>query len=309
MGQDAVKVAIGLDPELGLGSEGPWATPVDLPTGRYRIANVLFHATDVGLDDLVRCEVSGAGRLVVVEVLERGPWTTVVVGIHADLDHDAAEDLRREAFADLAATLPGRTLSGGVGLVAIAVEDDEVEAVLRSLAATADRLGHAPTRDDAEQVVGPFGWWVASHPDLPAPLPLAFADRVLAEPPPDLHVVDWDPASCPVASTWPSALVRSVRDAATISADRAAALAARCYLPFILIEARWEVRADHGADATGPAPFPVFPADFDEERWLAAHGPDGRVRHCPDDAADLAFRMAVERAGLDPDADPRVPSV
>lgn len=318
---EQVKISVAT-PAAPYASESAWADPLDVPAGRYRVGNILFFPEGVSNGDVVRCEPTAAGRLVAVEVLERSELDTIVFGVAdtppAPAPGEQAENLARslaaefiDAFGDVTDGSSGFGLESGFGLVGVQIAAGARDAVLEVAMRLSDDagFGREVQGNESEGRVGAFIFFVATEPTLPVPYPLPGADELLAEPAPDFHAPNWDPADCPVASQWPKPVVDLARDYGMRTKEGAQDLEARRYMSFLAVQLRQGAFAQFGVEATGPQPFPLFTSAPGAPEWLEAHDADGRVRWCADDDANAAFRQQFVLLGIDPDHDPALPIV
>lgn len=291
--------------------EDMWAEPVDLAAGVYRIDNVSFMA-EVSLDDLVRCDVSRDNWLVAVEVLERSPNVTVGFRLTVSGLSREAYRARQHRLIDRIEKRYGSRVNWSMGgaflsvCVPLELLDQLFETVL------ADSGPGAIAHEDGDlDVLGDWAWLITSHPEWDVPAPIHGANELLDREV-DLVAVDW-PADDPVASRWPTRVKDMLRDQAATSAHLRQLLDERRYTAALVPWLRVTLRQEHGMDAVGDQPFPLYPASNEDEQerfeqaWVAATEPDGRVRWCADDTVDAEFRRRMETLGLDPDADPRQP--
>lgn len=108
----------------------------------------------------------------------------------------------------------------------------------------------------------------------------------------------------PVALSWPGPLRAQLRSLAAADCRIGRELAAGRYLAALLVPLRASAAAMFGAEATGPAPFPVFAHHFERDLWEDSRDEHGRVRYCPDRDADRWMRGQLQALGLDPDLEP-----
>ncbi len=308
---EPVKIRVPL-PHGPYAAESPWAEEVDAGAGLYRIDNILAFADGVSLGDVVRCERARDRALVAVEVIERSEHVTVSVQARPEpLSADAADP---NAFAArLYGALVERIrvaevaldVSGGVGTLQLLGDADAVNHGLDLAIEVSTEAGYGGEVADEGQRLGCFAWWTVSSPQYPTPMALEGADALLAEEPLAPVELDWLPAADPIAGAWPRELVDELRDRARFDDRLAACLEAGQYLPPLLIVVRDRIRGRFSNAQVGGTPFAVFPPSFEEQLWRDTMDADGRVRYCPDDAANEAFRAELVTLGVDPDADPR----
>jgi hypothetical protein len=297
-------------------SEGLWAVPRDLAAGLYQVHSIGLFTDGVSGGDVVRCEPNGEHRLVAVEVVRRSGGVTLALSpVDAHEDTDAGERLQRLADHLRDRCEQELIVEGGMGMLAVQfdrVREDDV------LAAIASFEGDG-TVDDEEQRVG--GWYLhtVSYPDWPVPQLLDGTDELLAATI-DLVAVDWPQVGDDLAASWPPELIEHLRDVAATDPRLREALDERRYLAAVVPSIRQGLAAEVGMDRVGRQPFALFPATGDadevaaadevfELEWAAARGDDGAVRWCDDPETDERFRRELTTLGLDPDADPRTPSV
>lgn len=309
-----VKVLVPTADEASIDCESLWAIPRDVAAGEYEIESVGLFTDGVSAGDVVRCEPNGEHRLVVVEVLERSPRTTIAVAATRAPAGSDDEAVRRRLGDRLADRFgPAVLIEGGMGFLAIQYDADLEDAVFGTIATDGTGSG---VIDPADDRLGEWQWTTVAHPSWTAPERLAGADDLLARTV-DLVVVDWPNEDDSVVAAWPQWLVRHLRDIAAVDARMRAALDERRYLAAIVPSLRRSLGEQHGMERVGPQPFPIYPPEgdtglFDEDAgftaaWWGARRHDGTVRWCADPEVDRIFRDEVTALGLDPDADPRDP--
>lgn len=268
------------------------------PNGRTaRLLTIPRQLHGVSVHDLIRFEPSRDGRVRAVEVVARSPLLTVHL-----LGPAAHTDTLKAQLVPIAGT-PGTLSELDPGHLAAAVPPHLLGVVLEH----AHRSSPGAGRDDRERRAGRWEWTVTSRPNWPTPLALP-ADPAELAAADELNV--WTPDD-PIGREWDPRFVAELRERAAVDRDVREALRARRYLVAVVPVLCGVLARTYGPNRSHARTFPLGAADPDAARaaWLAAHGPDGRVRWAPDRHVDRDLRAMLVALGLDPDADPAVPSV
>lgn len=309
---DPVTIVLPVGPGAPVPSETVAADPLDLPTGLYRVAGMTLMADGVGRGDVVRCAVAGDHRLIATDVVARTGKTTLALTCAEATDRASAEQQAQQLATFLTERFGDRGLTAEVitGMCVVHFPEELDEALAEAIL---EHGGHAAHHDPDAQRLGPYGYVMVSAPELPVPLHLDGAERLLDV---EVEVVapDWE-GDDEVAGAWDEGVRRVLRDQAATNAALRQLLDERCYLAAIAPILRQMLLQRFTAEQVGAPPFALHPPADDEEAtrlrvaWEAARTSGGTVRWCVDDAADGMLRTMIASFGLDPDADPWEPVV
>lgn len=250
------------------------------------------HTRGVSIADLVRVGPERDGSPA-SEVIARSPLLTLHLRGPAGRSDDLAATLSPLV------TAPGAATHLAAGHLAIAIPPHLLGALLERATALVPSAG----RDDRRRRAGAWWWDVRSRPT--APLPLALPVRATAV---DTVPEAWSPDDA-ISRAWDERFVAELRRRASADRDVLEALRTRRYLAAAVPVLRDVLARTYGPRRAGAATFPLGAADPEVSRrsWLAAH--DGeQVRWSPDRNVDRDLRAMVVALGLDPDADPAVPT-
>lgn len=264
------------------------------PDGRtVRLLTFPRSARGVSIADLVRVGPEREGS-VATEVIARSPLLTLHLRGPAE-----RSDALAAALSPLV-TAPGAATHLEPGHLAIAIPPHLLGALLERTAGLRTSTG----RDDRRRRAGDWWWDVRSRPTAPLPLALPVHATAVVDTVPEA----WSPTDA-ISRAWDDRFVAELRRRASADRDVLEALRTRRYLAAAVPVLRDVLARTYGPRRAGASTFPLGAADPEVSRraWLTAHDGD-QVRWSPDRSVDRDLRAMVVALGLDPDADPSVPT-
>jgi hypothetical protein len=269
------------------------------PNGRTaRLLTIPHHVQGVSIHDLVRFEPGRDGRPgLATELVARSPLLTL--HLEGPTAHVAA--LRRRLAPVV--VHPGTATELAPGHLAVAIAPHLFGVVLEHATASSPGAG----RDDRQHRAGRWRWSITSRPTWPSPidLPAAASELVAAD-----ELAVWSPDDA-IGRDWDPRFVAELRHRAGLDRDIREGLRTQRYLVAVVPVLRDVLSRTYGPTRSHARTFPLGAADPDAARraWEDAHDSAGRVRWAPDRHVDRDLRAMIVALGLDPAADPSLPTV